>query len=205
MPVSVCRIRITTDAVMLDGTPLAAEGTGRALLSFLYRRHIGDYPKFFKMDMLCKLGFVASELLLQAESGMSEHRGGIGDQARFVPREDRAVVLFNRSGSFCDDCHYQSTIQETGHYFPSPSVFVYTLPNIVTGEIAIRNKYLGETSCYILEGRDDRHIARVIDEAFMDSTTRSVLGGWLECSSDDSFEADLSLWVPDVTGRGGLA
>lgn len=198
MPVSISRIQITPNAVLLDGTPLAVEGTGRALLSFLYRRHVGDYPKFFKMDTLCRLGFVASELLLQAEVGREALHGAPGYMERFVPREDRAVLLFNRSGSFCDDCHYQATIQDAGNYFPSPSVFVYTLPNIVTGEISIRNKYLGETSFYVLEGRDDRHIARVIDEAFTDGMTRSVLGGWLECDSDDSFEADLSLWVPDT-------
>ncbi len=196
MPVSIGRIQITPDSVLLDGNPLAVEGTGRTLLSYLYRKHVGDYPKFFKMDTLCRLGFVASELLLQAEVGRAALHGGAGYMERFVSREDRAVLLFNRSGSFCDDCHYQATIQDAGNYFPSPSVFVYTLPNIVTGEIAIRNKYLGETSFYVLEGRDDRHIVRVIDEAFMDGVTRSVLGGWLECASDDSFEADLSLWVP---------
>ncbi len=196
MPVSIGRIQITPDSVLLDGKPLAVEGMGRTLLSYLYRKHVGDYPKFFKMDTLCRLGFVASELLLQAEVGREALHGGAGYMERFVSREDRAVLLFNRSGSFCDDCHYQATIQDADNYFPSPSVFVYTLPNIVTGEIAIRNKYLGETSFYVLESRDDRHIARVIDEAFMDGVTRSVLGGWLECASDDSFEADLSLWVP---------
>lgn len=197
MPVSISRIQITPDAVLLDGKPLAVEGRGRALLSFLYRKHVGDYPKFFKMDTLCRLGFVASELLLQAEVDRAAFHRGHGYMERFVPREDRAILFFNHSGSFCDDCHYQATIQDAGNYFPSPSVFVYTLPNIVTGEIAIRNKYLGETSFYVLESRDDRHIAWVIDEAFMDGVTRSVLGGWLECDSDDSFEADLSLWVPD--------
>lgn len=200
MPVSVSRIQVTSDSVLLDGTPLAVEGAGRGLLSFLYRRYIGDYPKFFKMDALCRLGLVASELLLQAETGRAKSYGSCDHLERFVPREDRAVLLFNRSGSLCDDCHYQATIQETDNYFPSPSVFVYTLPNIVTGEIAIRNKYLGETSFYVLESRDDRHMARIIDEAFMDRATHSVLGGWLECTSDDSFEADLSLWLPD-TGR----
>ena len=38
---------------------------GNALLTELYRAHIGDWPKFFKMDTLSKAGFVASELLLK--------------------------------------------------------------------------------------------------------------------------------------------
>ena len=41
---------------------------------------------------------------------------------------------------------FQETIQHADSYYPSPALFVYTLPNIVTGEIAIRNKYYGETS-----------------------------------------------------------
>ena len=34
-------------------------------LTDLYRRYVGDYPKFFKMDGLSKLGFVATEMLLK--------------------------------------------------------------------------------------------------------------------------------------------
>ena len=111
---------ITPDQVLVDGMPLAHHAQGNALLTELYRTHIGDYPKFFKMDTLCKLGFVASELLLQAE----------GEQ-RFVPREDRAVVFFNRSASLQADTAYQATIQDPENFYPSPSAFVYTLPNIV--------------------------------------------------------------------------
>ena len=96
-------------------------------------------PKFYKMDPLCRLGFVASELLLQAE----------GDR-RDTPRDDRAIILFNRSSSIQADEAYQASIQDAEDYFPSPAAFVYTLPNIVTGEIAIRNHYQGETSFYIL-------------------------------------------------------
>ena len=77
---------------------------------------------------------MASELLLQAEGA-----------ERFVPREDRAVVFFNRSASLQADTAYQATIQDPDNFYPSPAAFVYTLPNIVTGEIAIRNKYFGET------------------------------------------------------------
>ena len=34
-----------------DGTDLTA----------LYRSRVGDYPKFFKMDTACKLGFLLAE------------------------------------------------------------------------------------------------------------------------------------------------
>ncbi len=55
-------------------------------LGVLYRRLGCDYPKFFKMDRFCRLGFLASEMLLA------------DDPERFVPREDRAVAVFTRSG-----------------------------------------------------------------------------------------------------------
>ena len=103
-------------------------------LTKLYREQVGDYPKFFKMDTACKLGFLVAEMLVKE------------DQDRFVQREDRAVLVFSRNGSLADDKNYADTMAD----FPSPALFVYTLPNTVTGEIAIRNKYAGETSAFVL-------------------------------------------------------
>ena len=112
---------ITPEHVLVDGNPLIHNEKGSALLTELYRNHIGDYPKFFKMDTLSKLGFIASELLLNIEGNRN-----------FEPREDRAVIFFNRNASLQADTHYQSTIQDPEHFFPSPAAFVYTLPNIAS-------------------------------------------------------------------------
>lgn len=176
-------VAITAATVDLDGKRLATEGAGAAMLSALYRSRIGGYPKFFKMDTLSRLGFIAAELLLEAE----------GD-ARFEPRDDRAIVLLNRCSSLCADTRYQATIADPDNYFPGPAQFVYTLPNIVTGEIAIRNKYYGETSFYVLPRRDDRVIGEIIAGAFADPATNSAIGGWLDCSDDNEFEAEMSIW-----------
>lgn len=165
---------------MLNGKTLAHNEKGAALLTELYRNHIGDYPKFFKMDTLCKLGFVASELLLQAEG-----------EPRFMPREDRAVILFNKNASLQADTAYQKTIQDPENFFPSPAAFVYTLPNIVTGEIAIRNKYYGETSFIVLPEHDPQIMAQQLQHAFLDPMTTSVLSGWLDCTDENHFEAEL--------------
>ena len=173
---------ITPDTVMVDGKPLEHKEKGSALLTELYRNHVGDYPKFFKMDTLCKLGFVASELLLQAEG-----------EPRFVPREDRAIILFNRNASLQADTAYQATIQDPDNFFPSPAAFVYTLPNIVTGEIAIRNKYYGETSFYVIEDNDANIISRQLVNAFQDPKTLSILNGWIDCLDEEHFEAQLFL------------
>ena len=148
-------------------------------LTDLYRRFVGDYPKFFKMDLLSRVGFIASELLLQQE-----------DASRFVPRDDRAVVLAGRYGSIYNDRAYEATIQPD-NYFPSPSLFVYTLPNIVTGEIAIRNKYLGETMYYALA---DKEQLEPLILSTLNAQLSTVLGGWLDAKDNEHYIADLHIW-----------
>ena len=173
---------ITPDHVIVDGNPLMHNKKGSVLLTELYRNHIGDYPKFFKMDTLSKLGFIASELLLNAEGNRS-----------FEPREDRAVILFNRHASLQADTAYQATIQDPDNFFPSPAAFVYTLPNIVTGEIAIRNKYFGETSFIVIDDYDEKIIMENLKNAFQDPMTTSIIGGWVDCSDEEHFEAKIFL------------
>ena len=174
---------IRPDAVEVDGRRLPIDANGPALLTALYRQYVGDYPKYYKMDPLSRLGFVASELLLQAEEG----------RERFVTCDDRAVIFFNHSSSVCADRQFMETIADPENCFPSPSVFVYTLPNIVTGEIAIRNHYHGETSFYILPRRDDRLMQQVLHSSCLDPATQSILCGWLDYEDDTHFEADLRL------------
>ena len=174
---------IRPDAVEVDGRRLPIDAHGPALLTALYRQYVGDYPKYYKMDPLSRLGFVASELLLQAEEG----------RERFVTCDDRAVIFFNHSSSVCADRQYMETIGDPENCFPSPSVFVYTLPNIVTGEIAIRNHYHGETSFYILPRRDDSLIQQVLHASCLDPATQSILCGWLDYEDDTHFEAHLKI------------
>ncbi len=149
-------------------------------LAELYRKQIGDYPKFFKMDLLCRVGFIASEMLLQQENA-----------ERFVPCDDRAVILAGRYGCIHNDRAYEETIQPD-NYFPSPSLFIYTLPNIVTGEIAIRNKYLGETMYYALE-REEQLLPLV--EATLSGKITSVLGGWIDAIDNEHYIAKLQIWT----------
>ena len=176
------RVYITPNDVKVDGNALTIKSCGSTLLTELYREYVGDYPKFFKMDSLSKVGFIASELLLNAE----------GDRD-FEPREDRAVIFFNRNASLQADTAYQATIQDPDNFFPSPAIFVYTLPNIVTGEIAIRNKYFGETSFMVIDSFDENIIMKNLENAFQDPITKSIIGGWVDCSDEEHFEANIFL------------
>lgn len=174
-------VRITPGGIALDGQPVKVDAASdsASLLTAVYKKYVGDYPKYYKMDQLSRLGFIASELLHQV-SGESSNSSG-----------DRAVVLFNHSSSVDADKKYMDTIRERDNYFPSPSIFVYTLPNIVTGEIAIRNQYHGETSFYILPQKDELQMNDILQASFVDEETQSILTGWLNYDDETHFEADM--------------
>ena len=139
--------------------------------------HIGaDYRKFYKMDALSKLGFISSEILLARLDKES-------------PKEDMGIVLFNRNSSLETDRRYQKTIQNKEDFFPSPAEFVYTLPNIVTGEIAIRNKIYGETAFYIASDFCSDSICEVVDDMMNLAGMKYVLAGWTEV---DAFTGDIN-------------
>ncbi|MGM9735308.1 MAG: hypothetical protein ACI3ZL_02745 [Candidatus Cryptobacteroides sp.] len=181
-------VKITPDRILSDRDVPIYEGKGMQLLQSAFKSLGTGYAKFYKMDPLCKLGFVASEILLAGEEG------------RFEPREDRAVVLMNSASCLADDRLYVKTVEDTEDYYPSPSVFVYTLPNIITGEIAIRNKYYGQTSFYVLPSADSKLIYETVCDAFQDRRTESVLAGWTECASENDFEAVIFLVSKDGVG-----
>ena len=176
------RVKLTLKCLEVNGKCVAEAVSGESFLTQLYRAYKMDYPKFFKMDVLCKVGFIASEILLEAEGG-----------ERFVPRADRAVILFDRHSSLHADRTFQRTIADPEDFYPSPAVFVYTLPNIVTGEIAIRNKYHGESSFILLPQKSEKAMDQAIERAFLDSETKSVLTGWVEAVSETEFEAEMEL------------
>lgn len=178
------RVHILPDGVTLDGRPLPVQSQGAGLLSEIYRKYVGDYPKYHKMDSLSRLAFLATELLLSR-----------GD----VPQDSgRATILFNRTSSVvADRCHLGS-IAKPGEFYPSPSVFLGTLPNIATGEIAIRHGYTGETSLYITDFRDEALMKKVVSSSFSLGGFRSLICGFVDCDRGDSFEADLKILVKNI-------
>ncbi|MCD8317595.1 MAG: 3-oxoacyl-ACP synthase, partial [Paraprevotella sp.] len=175
-------VYLTEEYATVDGKKIAITSLGLPMLKALYHEYVGDYPKFYKMDPLCQLGFIASELLLNAEAEA-------GGRERFVPCEDRAVVLVGRSASVCADNIYQRSICDRSDFYPSPSAFIYTLPNIVTGEIAIRNHYYGETSYYVQDSPET--VRQLMVQAICSRGTQSVLGGWIDMKDTTHFEATL--------------
>lgn len=173
-------VHITPEMVTIDGKEIPHSATGKELLAEVYKQHLADYPKFYKMDLLTKLAFVATELLIQSETDRQEN-------------SERGIILFNSSSSVVADRKHISTFCREGEFFPSPSVFLYTLPNILTGEIAIKNQYKGESTLYILNQRDEVLMDKIIGSSFGQRGTGSIITGWIDCLSNDNFEADIKI------------
>ncbi|HVD96896.1 MAG TPA: hypothetical protein VNB90_01750 [Cytophagaceae bacterium] len=157
------------------------------LLKALYQHLSLDYPKFFKMDELCKLAFMAAELLLKEESLQNYTENQI------------AIVLANASSTLETDRKHQQSIQNEEAYFPSPAVFVYTLPNITIGEIAIRHKLKGENTFFIAEQYDIRFMSYYTNSILNHERAEKVISGWVEWNTN-GYEAFLYLAGKEKTG-----
>jgi hypothetical protein len=139
----------------------------------VHRHYQIDYPKFFKMDNLCKLAFLSAEILLRDTDILQKY-----------PGEEVGIILENASSSLEYDQKHMESIRDRDNYFPSPSVFVYTIPNIMVAEIAIRHKVKGENAVFILEQFDPGFIDHYVSELFRSRQVSGCLSGWVECYGD---------------------
>jgi hypothetical protein len=131
----------------------------------LYHQLGIDYPKFYKMDALAKMAFLGTEMI----AGQSDlHLWG---------ENDLALIFANRYASYDTDQRFIESYSEKGN--PSPSLFVYTLPNILTGELAIRHKWYGENIFFILEKFDTAFFIEQINFYFRKGA-KACLCGWVE-------------------------
>lgn len=148
------------------------ESFGKFIRS-VYRQYNIDYPKFFKMDNLCMLAFLSAEILLRGTDILQKY-----------PGEEIGIILENASSSLEYDRKHMESIRDRNHYFPSPSVFVYTIPNIMVAEIAIRHKVKSENAVFILEQFDPGFIVHYVSQLFRSQQVNCCLSGWIECYSD---------------------
>jgi hypothetical protein len=160
---------ISNSKVELNGKEIEIVSENNSWLNSIYYSLGIDYPKFFKMDNLSKAGFLASELIFR-EINFD----------RTIFHKDITIIGFNSSSSLDDDLIYQKTISDSDNFFPSPAVFVYTLANIVLGEIAIRNKIQGETSFYVIEKYDENLIQTYLNDVFTNNYVKGILCGWID-------------------------
>lgn len=145
-------------------------------LRSLYDRYNGQYPKFHKMDLLSKLGWAATEILLQ-DMPMENYQP-----------EETGVILANKSSSLDTDERYFETVREIA----SPALFVYTLPNIVIGEISIRHGFKGENAFFVTDGFDVELVTGYVQQLFSTGAVNACICGWVE-QYHERYEAALFL------------
>ncbi len=135
------------------------------------------YSKFFKMDNLSKLAFLSSEIILKE-----------------IDTEDKniAIILSNNASSLDTDRKHQDSINDKEIYYPSPAVFVYTLPNIGIGEISIRYQFKSENGFFIFEKYNANFHYNYEKSLIQNNKSESVLAGWVNID-EDSYEAFLYL------------
>jgi len=145
-------------------------GSPDEFLNAVYSHFAISYPKFHKMDQLCKLGLLATELLLK-DTG---HSGKYGET-------ETGLVLSNANSSLDVDLKYAKTIQ-TG---ASPALFVYTLPNIVIGEISIRWHFKGENAFFVFKQFDGNFIEKYVNSLFENKLIKNCICGWVDFLKED--------------------
>ena len=170
---------IRNNRIILNGEVVYTgnESSPGEFFTAAYRYFNISYAKFFKMDNLCKLGFLASELLLRGKN-ISE----------IYPGDEVGILLSNAGSSIDTDRNHQKSISKRDEYFPSPSVFVYTLANIVIGEICIRHKLFGESFFLIEKEFNAKRLYEQVKQWLDEEIVRCCITGWVEID-DDSYEA----------------
>lgn len=149
----------------------------------IYRSLEVDYPKFHKMDALAKMAFLGVESLQHID-----HLDNCGE-------DGLALIFANRYASYDTDMRFIDSYEDKGN--PSPSLFVYTLPNILTGELSIRHKWYGENIFFILEKFDPAFFEEQINFYFSRGAA-ACLCGWVE-SENEHEECALFLVEPGET------
>ncbi len=160
--------QISADACAINGNVNVRKNDQSADTWFkqLYKELALDYPKFYKMDMLSQAGFLASEFIKKTFPEL------ISSYA-----DDEIALLFANSESSADtDIRFKESYQDRKS--PSPSLFVYTLPNIVLGELAIRNKFYGENMFAVFPKFAPDFFLQY-GEIMLTTGSKAVLAGWV--------------------------
>ena len=129
------------------------------------------------MDKLCKWAWVAAEYLFQGDTlpyaGLDKNRVG--------------VYLATAHGCIDVDKRYLDGIA-----MPSPALFVYTLPNIMLGELCIRHGFKGEQLC-MMEERFDAEELFFSVKGMLERGMEGCLCGWVDIY-DEQYDVCL-FWV----------
>ena len=178
---------IQNNQILLNGeTIFSTEPTVFSDFSKKVYQHLEiNYPKFFKMDNLSKLAFLGAELLLKNDEDS-------------VIENNTALVFANKSSSLDTDVKYHNSISDAENYYPSPAVFVYTLPNICLGEISIKHQLKSENSFFIFADYNPEFMEKYSNILLETQKADKVLCAWVEYYKE---EYKAFLYIVDTKGK----
>ncbi len=100
-------------------------------------------------------------------------------------KQAQALSQQNSSSTFVVDSKHQQSINNREAYFPSPANFVYTLPNVMTGEICIKNGFKCENVVFIEEKFHATALIDLLNIVFENNKADMMIAGYVEADSDN--------------------
>jgi 3-oxoacyl-(acyl-carrier-protein) synthase len=132
-----------------------------------------DPSRFARMDFMCRLGLMAAELLDAGFDAMPETR-----------RDQIGVCVETFTGSLDTDVRFLQT--------PRPSLFAYTLPSTVVGEICIRYRLKGPGLCLVSpDTRGNQAVAEAADWLRQGDADACL------CLSCEALDREIAAALPD--------
>ena len=165
-------IHIKNHQVRLNGELLFEDVKSSDFATFIrnvYKKEELNYAKFYKMDDLSKLALIGAEILMKNRD------------VAYKP-EEKSILFNNQSASLDTDNKHQQAINEG---IASPAIFVYTLPNICIGEIAIKMKIMGENTFFVSEKFDIETICNTTEILHQEAKTKMSICGWVELYKEE--------------------
>lgn len=166
---SYCRIKNKSIFVNGKELPVPKQDTPSYFFADAYKHLEMNYPKFHKMDNLSKLGIIATEAALKGNDFLKRNSPG-----------EVAIIMANKASSLDTDRNYQNTISNKDQYLPSPAIFVYTLPNIVIGEIAIKHKITGENAFFVADAFNPQLLVNQAQITLENTPAKAAVCGWVD-------------------------
>lgn len=177
--------RITNEKIICDDEIILQKGADESIADFLkeiYRKSEANYPKFFKMDLLCKSAFLAAEFISKKEN---------------LFETNTALLLSNRSSSIASDEKHAQAIYDI-EAAASPAIFVYTLPNIALGEISIRHQLFSENLFLIFDKFSPQTLVPYTEQMLNEGKAEKALAGWVEA---DENQLDIFIYLVENEGN----
>lgn len=170
-------VEIKNEKIYLDGEVIfqMEDSSFVPFIKAAYKNLGFKYSKFHKMDRLCKLAFVAANYLL-GENGLEGYQP-----------EEIGMVMANKSSTLYTDSKHCDAIRDREDYYPSPAVFVYTLPNIMIGEIAIRYKIKGESVFFVSDDPNTEMLQEYAQDMIQNGLASVCLAGWVDYTEEEYY------------------